>query len=115
MTDSLMEDPIPPASNASPSSLTSTPTVDSAINPDYLHHTDNTGLVFVKNKLGFIDGSLPHPTVELLSAWICNNHVVIAWILNSVSKEISPSILFSECARDIWVDLKERFDKSNGP
>ena len=55
----------------------------------------------VKNKIGFIDGSIPHPDgtdVTLLSSWIRNNNIVISWILNSVSKEISTSILFSDSA-----------------
>lgn len=69
----------------------------------------------VKNKLGFIDGSISKPTGNLLPAWIRNNHIVIAWILNSVSKTISGSLLFSESARDIWIDLKDRFQKKNGP
>lgn len=69
--------------------------------------------LYVKNKLGFIDGTIIRPTGDLLLAWICKNHVIIAWILNSISKEISASIIFSESARDIWLDLKERFQKSN--
>lgn len=107
---------------------------DESLNPYFLHHNDTTNLVlvielltyenyiswsrsmiialFVKNKLGFIDGSITCPTGELLPAWIRNSHVVIAWILNSVSKPISASIIFSECARDIWFD---RFEKKNGP
>ncbi|XP_022154608.1 uncharacterized protein LOC111021831 [Momordica charantia] len=132
-------DPIAPVldDSSSPNSSSSVSGVDSVLNPYYLHHTDNTELVLVtqplteenysswsrsmlialsiKNKLGFIDGSISRPIGELLPAWIHNNHVVIAWILNSVSKEISSSILFSESARDIWIDLKERFEKSNGP
>lgn len=58
----------------------------------------------VKNKLGFIDGSIIKPTITdvLLRAWIRNNNVVISWILNSVSKEISASVMYSESAHDIW-------------
>lgn len=39
----------------------------------------------------------------------------MSWILNSVSLEISASIIFSELASDIWTDRKERFQQSNGP
>lgn len=105
--------------------------------PYFLHHSDTSNLVLVselltdenyitwsrsmllalsiRNKLGFIDGTLTQPTGPLLSAWIRNNHIVIAWILNSVSKGISSSILFSDSARSIWLDLKERFQRKNGP
>ncbi|XP_022156861.1 uncharacterized protein LOC111023702 [Momordica charantia] len=138
----LLEDPLPPTglspeSSSSPVSSSTLSGDASVLNPYYLHHTDNTGLVFVnqlltednytswsrsmmivlsvKNKLDFIDGFIPRPSGDLLPAWIDNNHIVIAWILNSVSKEISASILFSESARDIWIDLNERFEKSNDP
>lgn len=71
----------------------------------------------VKNKLGFVNGSIQRPTdsnPNLLSAWSRGNSIVIAWILNSVSKEISASIIFSESAADIWNDLRDRFQQCNG-
>lgn len=51
----------------------------------------------VKNKLGFINGSLLKPDgndLNLLNSFR-NSNMVISWILNSVSKEISASIVFS--------------------
>ncbi|XP_075499485.1 uncharacterized protein LOC142537893 [Primulina tabacum] len=72
----------------------------------------------VKNKLGFVDGSIAKPSdneLVLLNYWTRNNNIVISWILNSVSKEISASILFADSAAGIWQDLKERFQQSNGP
>ncbi|KAL5577040.1 hypothetical protein UlMin_018739 [Ulmus minor] len=113
--------------------------IDDTSNPYFLHHSDSPGLVLVsqpligenyaswshallialsvKNKLGFIDGSIPKPqgTNPNLNSWIRNNNIVISWILNSVSKEISASIIFSDSALDIWLDLKDRFQQSNGP
>ena len=41
--------------------------------------------------------------------------MVISWILNSVSKEISTSIIYAHSGREIWIDLRERFEQSNGP
>ena len=72
----------------------------------------------MKNKLGFIDGSITKlidTDVGLLHSWTRNNNMVISWILNSISKEISASIIFSETASEIWLDLKDRFQQSNGP
>ncbi|EXC16177.1 hypothetical protein L484_024345 [Morus notabilis] len=72
----------------------------------------------VKNKLGFIDGSITKPEgtdLNLLSSWIRNNNMVISWILNSVSKEISARSLFAEFAFEIWFDFKDRFQQSNDP
>ena len=72
----------------------------------------------VKNKLGFIDSTIPKPSgtdPSLLNSWIQNNNVVISWILNSISNEVSASVIFSEIAVEIWFDLKDRFQQSNGP
>ncbi|XP_075500176.1 uncharacterized protein LOC142538761 [Primulina tabacum] len=114
--------------------------IDDLLNPYFLHHSDNPGIsllsqpltgenyvtwsramriaLSVKKKLRFIDGSITQPNnsdPHLLAAWFCNNNVVISWILNSVSKEISASILFSDIAVEIWQDLHERFQQSNDP
>ena len=72
----------------------------------------------VKNKTSLIDGSIQHPDgidLVLLNLWICKNNIVISWILNSMSKDISASILFSDSAFEIWIDHRDRFQKSNGP
>ncbi|XP_022849787.1 uncharacterized protein LOC111371850 [Olea europaea var. sylvestris] len=113
--------------------------IDDVSSPYYLHHSDSPGIVLVsqqltgenyatwnramtialkvKNKFDFVDGSITRAedNTELLNAWICNNNIVISWILNSVTKEISASIIYSESAHEIWRDLKERFQQRNGP
>ncbi|XP_073282613.1 uncharacterized protein [Primulina huaijiensis] len=126
--------------NSSAWNLSSRSAVDDPSSPYFLHHSDNPGLVLVsqpltgdnftswsrvmrialsvKNKLGFIDGSISKPAdseISLLSAWVRNNNIVISWLLNSVSKDILASILFAESAEDIWNDLKDRFQQGNGP
>lgn len=112
----------------------------SANDPYYLHHFDNPGQMLVsqiltgdnyaswsrsmtislsvKNKLEFIDGSLPRPPNTdpvLLRSWTRNNNIVISWILNSISKEISASVIYLDTAYAMWKELKERFQQSNGP
>ncbi|KAL5556272.1 hypothetical protein UlMin_038508 [Ulmus minor] len=114
--------------------------IDEPSSPYFLHHSDGPGIVLVsqhltgdnyaswsramlislsvKNKLGFIDGSITKPEgndLNLLNSWIRNNNVVISWILNSISKEISSSVIFSVSACEIWLDLKDRFQQRNGP
>ena len=128
------------SSSTSSTSVNGRSAIDDSSSPFFLHHSDSPGLVLVsqllngdnyaswsramlialsvKNKLGFIDGSITKPTdanASLLHSWTRNNNMVISWILNSVSKEISASIIFSETASDIWLDLKDRFQQSNGP
>lgn len=41
--------------------------------------------------------------------------MVLSWILNSVSKEISASIIFADTAQEVWLDLKDCIQQSNGP
>nr|KYP64303.1 hypothetical protein KK1_018896 [Cajanus cajan] len=69
----------------------------------------------VKNKLAFIDGTLPKPasTDSTFAAWNHANNVVISWLYNSVSKDIITSILFASTAQEIWDDLKTRFSRKN--
>lgn len=69
----------------------------------------------VKNKLGFVDGSISEQTGELKRSWIICNSVVRAWILNALSKEISASVNFSDSARGMWLDLQQRYQWKNRP
>ncbi|XP_019253996.1 PREDICTED: uncharacterized protein LOC109232705 [Nicotiana attenuata] len=112
-------------------------TVDSA-HPYYLHPSDYPWMNLVsspfdgrayggwrravvialsaKNKLGFIDGSLAVPEADsgLQRAWARCNDMVLSWLLNSLSKEIAESVLYSQSAKDLWSDLEDRFGQTNG-
>ncbi|XP_009608283.2 uncharacterized protein [Nicotiana tomentosiformis] len=70
-----------------------------------------------KNKVGFIDGFIAQPKIscDSFKAWNRCNDMKISWLLNSFSKEIAESILYTKTARDIWTELEERFGQSNGP
>lgn len=69
-----------------------------------------------KNKLGFINGSCPRPALAqpTLHPWERCNAIVLSWIMNSVSKEILSGIIYCTDASNVWVDLKEMFDKICG-
>lgn len=72
----------------------------------------------VKNKLDFIDGTINQPpTIDIVryKSWSCNNNIIISWILNSISKEIAASVIYLKTAKDIWKELNDRFQQSNGP
>ena len=71
-----------------------------------------------KNKIGFIDGSILKPSATLdpkYSQWVRCNDIVLSWILNSLSKDLTTSVIYAELAYDVWRDLKERFSQSNAP
>lgn len=64
----------------------------------------------------FVDGSYSKldPSFPDFHHWIRCNNMVISWILNSLTKETSESVLFSSIAQEIWNELEERFGLSNG-
>lgn len=70
-----------------------------------------------KLKLGFIDGSYTPPPANspLLMHWTRCNHMVISWILNSVSSDIRNSVVYLDTASSIWRDLETRYSQSNMP
>ncbi len=71
-----------------------------------------------KNKLAFVDGSLPQPSVDAgteYHAWIRCNNRILSWILNSVSKEIVVSIIYIDTCYGMWIDLNEHFSQKNEP
>lgn len=116
---------------------TSSFVVEQYVNSYFLHFSDGTSLVLVfdpltesnyttwsqamllgltfKNKVGFIDRTLLCPTGDLWNSWIICNSVVTVWIFNSLSKEISANINFSDYAREIWLDLEQCYQRKNRP
>lgn len=69
-----------------------------------------------KNKIAFIDGSALEPSANSpdFKPWNRCNDMVLSWLLNSLSKEISGSVIYSKTARDLWADLEARFGQTNG-
>ncbi|XP_019259929.1 PREDICTED: uncharacterized protein LOC109237969 [Nicotiana attenuata] len=69
-----------------------------------------------KNKLGFINGRHARPSVDspYYPHWERRNDVMIAWISNSLSKDIAINVLGYDTTREIWLDINERFGQSNG-
>ena len=41
--------------------------------------------------------------------------MVILWILNSLTKEISTSLIYVESSHEMWTDLRDRFQQKNDP
>lgn len=70
-----------------------------------------------KNKLAFVDGSLPRPhdLHPMFRIWSRCNSMVKSWLLTSVTKQIYKSILRFNDASEIWKDLMKRFHITNIP
>ncbi|XP_070004224.1 uncharacterized protein [Nicotiana sylvestris] len=113
------------------------PTID-ASHPYFLHPSDSPRMTFVtsvfdgsgyggwrrsllialsaKNNLCFIDGSCSAPASDSISfsLWTRCNDMVTSWLLNSLSKDIAASVLYSKSAQAFWTNLEDRFGQSNG-
>ena len=124
-------------------SSTSVPTIhpwENSSSPYFLSNSDNLGVSLVvqhlteenystwsrvilialdaKTKLGFIDGSIPKPESidhPCYFAWCKCNSTVLAWLFNSVLKDLQPSVVYFKIAREVWLDLQHRFAQGNGP
>ncbi|CAO2828068.1 unnamed protein product [Amaranthus hypochondriacus] len=70
-----------------------------------------------KNKLGFIDGSLPKPTENdpNCAAWKRCDAIIISYILRSLESSIARSVLFFGTSQEVWKVLEERFSQTSGP
>ncbi|KAH0683646.1 hypothetical protein KY289_021398 [Solanum tuberosum] len=69
-----------------------------------------------KKKLGFINGTYtaPDPQNPQFAQWSCCNDMVISWLLNSLTKEITDSVIYSKTAKELWDSLEHRFGRTNG-
>ncbi|KAL0284130.1 UNVERIFIED_CONTAM: hypothetical protein Sangu_2844800 [Sesamum angustifolium] len=63
-----------------------------------------------KMKLGFIDGTLPCPTVGLIhyEQWRRVDLTVISWIWNSMSKDIVEAFMYYATSRKLWIAIQRR-------
>jgi len=108
--------------------------------PYYIHPSDNPGMQLVsnpltlnnyllwsrsmlialkaKNKVGFVNGTCKKPDTEdadAYSQWTFVDSMVISWILNSMVKELHEAYMYSNTARDLWVELEEKFGEIDRP
>ncbi|WOG87595.1 hypothetical protein DCAR_0206825 [Daucus carota subsp. sativus] len=106
--------------------------------PYYLHPSDNPGMKLVslqfdgtgfgdwkrsmmmslsaKNKTGFIDGTIVKPpdTDILSKPWERCNSMLSSWLVGSLDPNISRSVLYFPTAREIWLNLEERYGQASG-
>ncbi|XP_035830652.1 uncharacterized protein LOC118479895 [Helianthus annuus] len=103
-------------------------------NPLYLHPSDHPGMILVskqfdgtgfgswkrammialsaKNKLGFVTGTVTNSSNSDL--WQRCNDMVISWIINTLAREISESVLYVQTASQLWKELNDRYGQANG-
>ncbi|KAL2248611.1 UNVERIFIED_CONTAM: Retrovirus-related Pol polyprotein from transposon RE1 [Sesamum indicum] len=68
-------------------------------------------------KLKFIseDTKKPEENTKEWEQWDRTDSTVTSWILNSISRDIVESFMYTNSSRELWVELENRFGQSNGP
>ncbi|XP_057545820.1 uncharacterized protein LOC130824819 [Amaranthus tricolor] len=68
-----------------------------------------------KNKMLFVDGSMPKPDNYLpdFKAWERCNNIVIGWIMTSLERSVAKSVIYFNTATDVWSNLGDRFGQSS--
>ncbi|KAM0028665.1 putative retrotransposon gag domain, retrotransposon Copia-like protein [Helianthus debilis subsp. tardiflorus] len=76
-----------------------------------------TNFLFAKNKIGFVDGSIPKPEKdnEKYMQWMRCDAMIKGWLTTAMEKEIRGSVKYANTAMEIWKDLHERFGKESAP
>ncbi|GMY21722.1 hypothetical protein FCV25MIE_16963 [Fagus crenata] len=123
--------------SSSSSNSTSSPPNSTVSSPYTLHPSDSPSLILVsglltgdnfpkwqkamtralnaKNKLSFVNGSLPtpDPTSPEYKQWNQTKDMVLTWILNSISPSLANSLEYHANPREVWINLQSRFNHEN--
>ncbi|XP_019099604.1 PREDICTED: uncharacterized protein LOC109132447 [Camelina sativa] len=68
-----------------------------------------------KQKIGFIDGSIPKPSTNSdLTLWIATNSIIVGWILKAIDPNVRSTVAFTNDSCKLWESLRRRFSVSNG-
>lgn len=67
------------------------------------------------NKTGCMDVTIPKPEENSpqYRSWMRSNNIVSSWLLNSISKQISASVIYAANAAEIEKELQNRFQQKN--
>ncbi|GKE87301.1 hypothetical protein Tco_1564776 [Tanacetum coccineum] len=66
-----------------------------------------------KNKLKIIINEYPKPDVNspMRALWERNNNMIISWVLNTVTDQISNNLSFVHFATALWKELQEHYSQ----
>ncbi|XP_071705346.1 uncharacterized protein [Rutidosis leptorrhynchoides] len=107
--------------------------------PLFLHQNDHPGLLLIskkltgsdnysswkrsmmialnaKNKLQIVIGEFTEPAINSnnRALWERTNDMIISWILNTITDQISNSLNFVNTARELWKELLEQYSQLDG-
>uniref|UniRef100_A0A2C9UW11 Retrotransposon Copia-like N-terminal domain-containing protein n=1 Tax=Manihot esculenta TaxID=3983 RepID=A0A2C9UW11_MANES len=84
------------------------------IGPNYLFWTRSMTIALrAKDKLGFVIGKISKPNSDApeYKKWITVDSMIISWILNSISRDLSDGFLYAPSAHDLWNDIARDLGK----
>jgi hypothetical protein len=132
---------IPPQQppQTSPNTTGDTKDTNSVNHPLFLHQNDHPGLILIskkllgsknysswrrsmtialnaKNKLKIITKAYPEPDAKspLRALWERRNDMVISWILNTGTDQISNNLSFVNSASELWNELQDHYSQLDG-
>ncbi|XP_045809708.1 uncharacterized protein LOC123904057 [Trifolium pratense] len=79
---------------------------DAALDPYYIHPSENPTTVCVTPQL---EGDSNYHDELNFIAWERCNNLVHSWLINSMKPQVAESVVYIENAVDVWNDLKERY------
>ncbi|KAF3642196.1 26.5 kDa heat shock protein, mitochondrial [Capsicum annuum] len=103
LTITIPKNGVTTSSASSGSTIKPPPTMDPA-HVYYLHSSDSPGMRLVNSLFDGKDSQSPN-----LQFWNKYNGMIISWLLNSLSKDIADSVIYSRTAKDLWLSLEHRF------
>ncbi|KAM1360019.1 hypothetical protein ACFX2F_046923 [Malus domestica] len=68
-----------------------------------------------RSKLGYINGNIKPSENTSMSydAWLCNDQLVMSWMLNSMKPKLSELFSYSESSYILWEAIKEMYGSQN--
>ncbi|KAL2228667.1 UNVERIFIED_CONTAM: hypothetical protein Sindi_1846900, partial [Sesamum indicum] len=77
----------------------------------------NKLVLTAKTKMSFIskDAEIPERNTKEFEQWIKVDSMVTSWILNSISRDIVESFMYTKTSKELWTELENRYGQSNGP
>ncbi|KAM2058108.1 hypothetical protein ACFX16_030724 [Malus domestica] len=68
-----------------------------------------------RSKLRFINGNIkvPDASFSTYETWLCKDHLVMFWLLNSMERKLAEIFSYSESSFKLWETVKEMYGSQN--
>ncbi|GAV57856.1 UBN2_3 domain-containing protein [Cephalotus follicularis] len=63
--------------------------------------------------VGYLTGTTPRPKTGNDEKWLCEDALVMSWLLNSIEPTLSPQYMMLDSAKDVWDAIAEQFSQGN--